>query len=62
MAVGWEHEEGDSVCKVSERGFKMDGKKGMMQCMQIGPASGLALIPIVARETLVQKLQFAYSQ
>jgi hypothetical protein len=33
-----------------------------MQCMQIGPASGLALIPIVARETLVMKLQFAYSE
>jgi hypothetical protein len=62
VAVGWEYEEGDSVCKVFERGFKMDGKKGTMQCMQIGPASGLALILIVARETPVLKWQFAYSE
>jgi hypothetical protein len=37
-------------------------KKGTMQCMQIGPASGLALISIVERETLVLKLQFVYSE
>ena len=62
MAVGWEQEEGDSVCKVFEGGFKMDGKKGTMQRMQICPASGLALISIVAIETLVLKLQFAYTE